>query len=86
MCISITKAEYISDYSIKLNFDNGEQGTVDLKATIFNDKRKIIETLRNVDFFKDFSLDSWTLVWKNELDLAPEYLYNLLNKKTINVG
>ena len=30
--------------------------------------------------------DSWTLVWKNQLDLAPEYLYNLLNEKTINVG
>ncbi len=86
MCISITKAEYISGYSIMLNFDNGEQGAVDLKATIFNDKRKIFEALRNVDFFKNFSLDSWTLVWQNELDLAPEYLYNLLNKKTINAG
>jgi len=83
MNISITKAEYVSDYSIKLKFDNGASGTVDLKPTIFNDKRKIFEALRNVDFFKNFSLDSWTLVWENQLDLAPEYLYNLLNKKSI---
>jgi len=86
MNISITKAEYISDYTIKLIFDNGEKGIVDLKPTIFNDKRKIFEPLRNIDFFKNFTLDSWTLVWKNQLDLAPEYLYNLLNEKTINVG
>ena len=86
MCISITTAEYISDYSIKLNFDNGAQGTVDLKATIFDDKRKIFEALRNIYFFKNFGLDSWPLVWGNQLDLAPEYLYNLLNKKTINMG
>jgi len=85
MCISITKAEYISDFSIMLNFNNGEQGSVNLKATIFNDKRKIFEALRDVDFFKEFKLDSWTLVWKNQLDLAPEYLYSLLNKKNANI-
>jgi len=81
MIISVTKAEYIKDYFIMLNFDNGEKGIVDLKSTIFNDKRKIFKPLRNVDFFKNFSLDSWTINWENELDLSPEYLYELAMKK-----
>lgn len=80
MIISVTKAEYIKDYFIMLNFDNGEQGIVDLKPTIFNDKRKIFEPLRDVEYFKDFTLGTWTLKWRNKLDLAPEYLYDLAMK------
>ncbi|MEA2041572.1 MAG: DUF2442 domain-containing protein [Bacteroidota bacterium] len=82
MIISVTKAEYIKDYFIMLNFDNGKKGMVDLKATIFDDKRKIFEPLRNVDYFKKFTLGSWTLNWENELDLSPEYLYDLAMKKS----
>ena len=77
MSVSVTKAKYISNYSIMLNFNNGEQGIVDLKSTIFNDSRKIFEPLKNIEFFKKFTLDSWTLVWSNNLDLAPEFLYSI---------
>ncbi|MEN8121287.1 MAG: DUF2442 domain-containing protein [Bacteroidota bacterium] len=81
MIISVIKAEYIKGYSIKLNFDNGDSGIVDLKSSIFNDHRKIFEPLRDIEFFKNFSLDSWTLNWPNEVDFAPEYLYNLAIKQ-----
>ena len=81
MNISVTKAEYVKEYSILLNFDNGEKGIVDLKSTIFNDHRKIFEPLRKIEFFKKFSLDSWTIVWENQLDLAPEFLYELTKKE-----
>ena len=52
MPVSITKAEYIADYSIMLNFNNGEKGIVDLKSTIFNDHRKIFEPLKDIEYFK----------------------------------
>ena len=47
----------------------------------------IFEPLRNVEFFRKFTLDSWTMVWPNEVDFAPEYLYDLAikqNEKTHN--
>jgi len=81
MIVSIIKAEYIKDYSIMLNFDNGRKGLVNLKSTIFNDKRQIFKPLKNIEYFKRFTLGSWTLNWENELDLAPEYLYKLATKK-----
>ena len=80
MIVSVAKAEYVKDYSIMLNFTNGKAGVVDLKSTIFNDHRKIFEPLKNIETFKKFSLDSWTVVWSDKLDLAPEYLYSLLDK------
>lgn len=85
MIITVIKAKYIKDYSIKLSFDNGESGIIDLESTIFNDHRKIFEPLRDIEFFKSFSLDNWTINWPNEADFAPEYLYDLaINQKEKN--
>lgn len=77
MLLSVTHAEYIGNYSIKLSFSNGENGVEDLKDIIFNDHRKIFEPLRNQEYFKSFQLENWTILWSNNLDLAPEFLYNL---------
>ena len=71
MLISIIQAEYLNNYKVKLQFDNGEKGIIDLKETIFNDHRKIFNPLRNIDFFKSFTLDSWTMTWSNEADFFP---------------
>lgn len=84
MIINIIKAEYIKDYTVELSFNDGTTKVVDLKQSIFNDHRKIFEPLRNIEYFKTFTLDGWTLVWSNEADFAPEYLYDLAieqNKK-----
>ena len=87
MIIYIVEAEYIKDYFVKLSFNNGVTDVVDLKNSIFNNHRKIFEPLRDVEFFRKFTLDSWTMVWPNEVDFAPEYLYDLAvkqNEKTHN--
>lgn len=80
MLVSVIKAEHLSDYKVKLTFDNGESGTIDLKETIFNDHRKIFKPLQDIEFFKSFKLDSWTMTWANEADFSPEFLYELLLK------
>lgn len=84
MLVSVIEAEYVEDYRIHLRFDNGEQGTVDLKDTVFNDHRKILEPLQDVEFFKKFELDSWTLIWPNEADFSPEFLYDLATEEQKN--
>ncbi len=78
MLISVTKAQYLKNYSIMLHFSNGKNGIVDLKPTIFNDHRNIFEQLKNIENFKKFTLDSWTLTWSNNIDLSPEYLYSII--------
>ena len=82
MLVSVINAEYLEEYKILLHFDNGEQGAVDLKNTIFSDHRKIFKPLQDVEFFQKFELDSWTLIWPNEADFSPEFLYELAINKT----
>ena len=39
--LSVTKAEYLNDFSIRLYFNNGKTGVVDFKKIIFKDHRPI---------------------------------------------
>jgi hypothetical protein len=74
----IKEAEYIEDYKIRVTFNNGESGIIDLKEVICNDKRSIFRELVDVVKFRQFRVDFDTIVWRNGLDLAPEFLYSFL--------
>lgn len=81
MVISVANAKFIEDFKLHILFNNGESGIVDLENAILNDSRKIFEPLKNRDYFKNFTLDSWTIVWPNEFGFAPEFLYELALKQ-----
>ena len=76
--IEISKAKQVGDYQIELVFNNKIKGVVDLKNTIFTDPRNIFKELKDLNKFKKFKIEFDTLSWENGLDLAPEFLYNLL--------
>ena len=74
MFLEISKAKYIEDYKIEIQFNNGEIYLVDLanelNGTVFN-------PLKDKSFFRDFSIPYNTIEWKNGADFAPEYLYKI---------
>jgi len=75
--LGINKAKYLADYRIHLFFNNKKEGVADLKETIFGDDRQIFSDLKQKSLFADFIVEHNTVVWSNELDLAPEYLFYL---------
>jgi len=76
--IWITKADYISEYTIEFTFNTGEKFSVDLEKYL---DKGIFEELRNKDYFKNFKLNSWTIEWENGVDFSPEFLYSLNKNK-----
>jgi hypothetical protein len=74
----ITDAKHIDSYKIWLKFNDKTEGVIDLESTIVNDRRKIFKALRDRESFKKFKVDADTIVWENGLDLAPEFLYDLI--------
>ena len=78
--IYITDATYVNDYKIHLQFNDEQEGVVDLKDAIYNDHRAIFQELKDLKIFKNFRLDMDTIVWNNGLDLAPEFLHSLAIK------
>ncbi|MDQ7016420.1 MAG: DUF2442 domain-containing protein [Gammaproteobacteria bacterium] len=75
--LAVNKAEYVGGYKIHLFFNNEKDGVADLEKVVFNDRREIFSELKEKSNFVDFKIDHDTVVWSNELDLAPEYLFYL---------
>ncbi len=76
--VTVTNAEYKNGYKIFLLFNDGLTGIVDLSEHL---EGEIFIPLKNQDYFKKFSLDSWTIGWENGADFAPEFLYDLIVNK-----
>jgi len=72
--LEVTSAEYVEGYKIRVRFNNGEAGVVDLKDALWG---PMFEPLRDVDVFKRFTVSEvvHTISWENGADLAPEFLY-----------
>jgi hypothetical protein len=70
----IVSAEYISDYKIRIAFDDGKTGTIDLEGQLWGE---VFEPLKDLSKFKSFQIDAEfsTIVWPTGADLAPEFLY-----------
>ena len=81
MLLEIVSAKYLGAYNILLRFNTGYQAAVDLEPTIFRETRTIFAPLRDVNYFKAFSVKLNTICWENEADFAPEFLYELAKRQ-----
>lgn len=74
MFIEVIQAEYIGGYRLLLLFNNGEKRIVDLSDSL---KGTVYIPLKDINFFKKFSIKFNTVEWENGADFAPEYLYEI---------
>jgi len=71
--LKIINAEYIKEYVLLLTFNNGEKRYCDFWPL---SQKGDCKKLRDIDYFKKFSLDPFTVDWNNEIGFAPEFLYD----------
>lgn len=78
----LTEAEPLDDYIVRVRFDDGTAGEVDL--AYLTDFGGVFEPLRDRDYFCRLRADpeAGTIVWPNEADIAPETLYTLARGQT----
>ena len=74
MFLHVTDAQHVVDHRIRLSFSDGSVAEIDLSGSLDG---SIFEPLRDVEYFKSFSLVGHTLAWPNGADFAPEYLQSL---------
>lgn len=60
------------NYSLYLEFEDGKKGTYDARPLL---KKKIYEPLNNLNFFMKAHIEGDTVVWNEDVDIAPEHLY-----------
>ncbi len=76
MILHVTEATYIKDYQLKLKFNDGLEGVVDLSQELWG---IMFESLKDKTMFSQVKLDKEldTIVWSNGADFAPEFLHAL---------
>ncbi|MBF0201899.1 MAG: DUF2442 domain-containing protein [Desulfamplus sp.] len=77
MILHVIKAHYEKDYIIRLKFNDGAEGYVDLVDELYGE---VFDPLKDPNKFKAFVVDPdlHTLVWDNGADFAPEFLHSRL--------
>jgi hypothetical protein len=68
----ITAVSPQENYILLLTFENGEQRYLDMKPYLH---RGVFKQLANSNIFNTAHVSFDTVAWKNEVDLAPEVLY-----------
>jgi ABC-type metal ion transport system substrate-binding protein len=82
MYFDVVKAQYIDDYRIKLEFEDGSTGTVDLSDYLKGDT--VFRAFQDIGYFKDFNVRYGTLIWgSGEVDIAPETLYSMATGRPV---
>ena len=70
----LIKAEYVEEYKIKVTFEDGAVGIIDLDEELWGE---VFEPLKDLNNFRAFKVDLelQTIVWPTGADLATEFLY-----------
>ena len=71
----VTQVEHLSDYRIKVAFDDGTAQSIDLEPVL---EGKIYGPLRDPEIFRQVRIDPEirTLVWPNGADFDPRTLHD----------
>lgn len=73
--VHVTSVEVVGDHRLRLAFEDGSEGEVDLSDWRF---RGVFEPLADSAYFRHCALDKelGTIVWPNGADIAPETLHS----------
>ena len=69
---SVIAVEPRRDYSMLLTFTDGEKRLYNARPLL---SKKVCERLQDVNFFMKARAMYGTVVWNDEIDIAPEHLY-----------
>lgn len=69
---SVKEAQPHKDYTITVKFHDGSVKIFDAKPLL---KIPMFEPLKNPGFFMCAKVECGTVVWNDDIDIAPEYLY-----------
>jgi hypothetical protein len=71
MPVDVVEARYVRGYVVWLKFSDGAAGEIDLVGELDG---QVFEPLREIEYFKQFSIVLHTLAWPDGADFAPQFL------------
>lgn len=68
----VTDVQANDDYTLRITFADGSIKQYDASLLL---QKQIYEPLKNLSFFKRAHAEYGTVIWNDEIDIAPEHLY-----------
>lgn len=81
--MKVLNATYISGYSIRISFSNGETRIIDLAPFLSKAKNPATSQFLNKKKFRVFKLSNGYLTWNGQMDISADYLYQLPEEKKL---
>jgi len=72
--IRVVNADYVQNYVLRLSFNDGAVKLVDFWPLA---QKGICTKLQDMNYFRNFTIDPFSVDWSNEIGFAPEYLYEI---------
>ena|SRR5579871_2148647 len=74
----LTEVKPLTAYRLKVKFDDGTQGVVDISQRVMSDKAGVFKKLREIDIFNQVYLEYGVVTWPGGIDLAPDAMYDAI--------
>lgn len=81
----LKKVQPLDDYTVKVIFNRGTKGIVDMKNFIMSKKAGVLSALKNLELFKQDYLEYGVITWPGELDLSPDAMHTEIKKNGVCV-
>lgn len=81
--MKVLKATYVSGYSIRISFSNGETRVVELTSFLSKAKNPSTSQFLDIKKFRGFKLSNGYLTWNGQMDISADYLYQLPDEKIL---
>ena len=70
--LTVVDAKYVDGYTLMIHFNNGERKSFDFSQLLL---KGICSKLKDKSYFKNFTIDAFSIDWNNEIGFATEFLY-----------
>lgn len=79
MFLHVTSVKYLSEYKVRVTFDDGVTKDIDLSQELYGE---VFEPLKDKSLFRQVTVnpETNTIEWPNGADFAPEFLYEIGQK------
>jgi hypothetical protein len=74
----VARIAYRREYVYQVAFDDGLSAEVDFEPLLR--EGPVFAPLRDMEFFRLARIEGGTIAWPNGADIAPEYLYEMVEK------
>lgn len=71
-CLCVINVKASADYTLSMEFSDGKRKVFDFKPLL---SKSIYKALNNVNLFLHAETDGCGVVWNDDIDIDPTYLY-----------